>query len=66
MLWSYKNGKKNWVERGLGQVRIKNLFALTIPDKENCNNMEESCKTGQEKKSLVSAFAYFLGAIHKV
>ena len=33
MLWSYENCQELGVERGLGQVRIKNCLAQTIPDK---------------------------------
>ena len=33
MLWSYKKSQKIGVGRGLGRVRTKNLFALTISDK---------------------------------
>ena len=40
----------------------------TIPDKvfETKWNNTESSETGQEKKSLVSLFAYFLTAIDKI
>ena len=33
MLWSYKNCQELGVGRGLGQVRIGNWLAQTIPDK---------------------------------
>ena len=33
MLWSYKKCPKIGVGRGLGRVRIKNLFAQRKPDK---------------------------------
>ena len=41
-------------------------YRIYNPGQNIWNKMEESSKTGQEKKNLVSVFAYFLTDIDKV
>ena len=50
MLWSYKKYQKIGVERGLGQVRIKNLLAQTIPDKISETKWNNPVKLDRKRK----------------
>ena len=50
MLWSYKKCQKIGVGRGLGQVRIKNLLAQTIPDKIFGTKWSNPVKLNRKRK----------------
>ena len=57
---------KNWSWKETAPINDQKFACSDDPRQNIWNKMEQSSKTGQEKKSLVSAFACFFTAIHKV
>ena len=51
---------KIWSWKGTGLSKDKKFACSNNPRQNNWNKMEQSNKTGQEQKSLVSVFACFL------
>ena len=65
MLWSYKKYQKIGAERGLGRVKIKYLFAQTIPDKMFGTKWSNPVKLDRKKK-FGNYFCVILTGICKV
>ena len=57
---------KKWSWKGTGPSKDQKFACSDNPGQNIWTKLEKSSKTGQEKESLVSAFACFLTAICKV
>ena len=57
---------KNWSWKGTGLSLNKKCACSDNPGQNIWNKIEKTCKTCQEKNSLVLTFACFLTAITKV
>ena len=60
-----QNVKILWSEGDWAELRQK-LFCSNIPRQNIWKKKEKSSETGQDKKTWISNFAYFLTAIAKV
>ena len=50
----------------LNRVKLVTFINIYNPGQNTCSKIEKSSKTEQDKKSLISAFAFFFTAITKV
>ena len=67
-----KKTKKNYIQSKQKEKLFQNIIYIppvgrpTNPMQNIWNKIEKSSKAGQDKKSLISTFAYFLTATAKV
>ena len=66
ILLSYKKCPKIQVWSKLGQVSVKKFVCSDNPGQSIWHKLKKYCKIGQDYKSLISKFEFFLSAFLKI